>query len=51
MGEDIQRYAMNRTAMRSPVINADESDAAWRAMVRLAGFWDNCAPWRNDGEF
>ena len=48
--EDMQSYAMKRSAVRGPVTNADENDASWRAMVYLAGSKNVCATWPADGE-
>ena len=48
--EDMQGYAMKHAATRHPLTNADENDAAWRALVHLAGSRNLCAPWPTDGE-
>jgi len=35
--EDMQNYAMKRDALRRALLNEDEEDACYRAVIHLAG--------------
>lgn len=50
IAEDMQSYAMKRGALRSPLTNTDENDAALRALIHLASDRTLCAPWPLDRE-
>jgi len=46
--EDMQNYAMKRDAIRRALLNRDEEDAYYRAVVHLAGANALCVPWQDD---
>ncbi|MFN2541624.1 MAG: hypothetical protein ABR514_05580 [Chthoniobacterales bacterium] len=50
MRRDMQGYAKKREATRRDLINADESDASWRALVHFAGAEDYSNAWPDDCE-
>jgi hypothetical protein len=49
--EDMQNYAMKRDAIRQALLNRDEEDAYYRAVVHLAGAKALCVPWQDDSQF
>jgi len=48
--EDMQNYAMKRDAIRRALLNKDEEDAYYRAIIHLAGARALCVPWQDDGQ-
>jgi hypothetical protein len=44
----MQNYAMKRDAIRRALLNRDEEDAYYRAVVHLAGANALCVPWQDD---
>jgi len=49
--EDMQNYAMKRDAIRRALLNRDEEDAYYRAVVHLAGAKALCVPWQYNSQF
>jgi len=48
--EDMRNFALKHDARRRYLENIDEEDAYRRAIIRLVGGKDLCAPWAEDGE-
>lgn len=48
--EDMRSYALKREALRRSLENRNEEDAYRRAVQRIVGERNVCAPWEEDGE-
>lgn len=48
--EDMRSYSLKREALRRSLENRNEEDAYRRAVIRMVGERNVCAPWAEDGE-